>query len=155
MRIDYQSSDARQIRACDVTVIRDLRWKVLRPNEPDASRVSYEGDTATSTIHLADFRDDVPVGCITLMQQDLAPHTQCFRLRALAVLPEFQRQGLGSALIREAERHAWEAGAKTIWLSGRTHHTMFYRQRGYEVSGQTYDIPGTGMHADFIKHGPQ
>ena len=57
-------------------------------------------------------------------------------LYAVAVLKEHQRRGVGSALVREAERRLLELGCVKINLqiqSTNASVTEFYRRLGYEV----------------------
>lgn len=57
-------------------------------------------------------------------------------LYAVAVLKARQRQGVGSALVREAERRLLELGCVKINLqiqSANASVTEFYRRLGYEV----------------------
>ena len=49
-------------------------------------------------------------------------------LAPVAVLPEFQRQGIGSALIREAHRRAADSGYRSAVVLG---HKDYYPRFGY------------------------
>jgi ribosomal protein S18 acetylase RimI-like enzyme len=56
-------------------------------------------------------RDGVVIASLTLMEDGSEPE-----IRSVAVLPEFQRQGIGRALMRHAEEAAREAGYSTVQL---------------------------------------
>lgn len=53
-------------------------------------------------------------------------------LRSLAVLAEHRGTGLGIALTRALERHAWQAGLARLVLLTETAEA-FFRRRGYHV----------------------
>jgi GNAT superfamily N-acetyltransferase len=48
---------------------------------------------------------------------------------------EASRQGIGSALLRLAEQHAREHGAKSIQIQASLAGTAFYRANGFEILG--------------------
>lgn len=55
------------------------------------------------------------------------------------VLPEHQRRGVGTALVRHLESEAREIGLKRLWLltvEGAYWATAFYRRLGYEPAGR-------------------
>lgn len=66
----------------------------------------------------------------------------------LYVQRPFLRQGVGRALLAEAEKIAWERGADHTWLTawvGNERALAFYRAQGYRDVGATeYVIEGTG-----------
>lgn len=62
-------------------------------------------------------------------------------LLRLYVQEPFTGQGLGTALLRQAERSAHAAGARVMWLSpwvGNHRAIAFYPRRGYQDHGQTW-----------------
>jgi GNAT superfamily N-acetyltransferase len=69
-------------------------------------------------------------------------------VRFLAVLPQMRGQGVGSALMKECERRAWDAGAQAIGL-----HTMevmrdairLYERLGFVRTPETDFRPGEGV----------
>ena len=61
------------------------------------------------------------------------------RLRWVYVLPEFQRMGVGSALVRHIEEQARSAGYGSICLrtaEGADWAISFYRKLGYVITGR-------------------
>lgn len=66
----------------------------------------------------------------------------------LYVQRPFLRQGVGRALLAEAEKTAWRRGADDVWLTawvGNERALAFYRAQGYRDVGATeYVIEGTG-----------
>ena len=52
-------------------------------------------------------------------------------LGRIVVLPEYRRQGLGTLVVREAEKWAKELGFKKAILESRDNKTYFYETMGY------------------------
>jgi GNAT superfamily N-acetyltransferase len=70
-----------------------------------------------------------PVGCLRWVVEDGA-----FRVRRVAVAPDLQRSGVGSALMRWAEREALRRGFAVVALGvrlGLPGNLAFYRRLGY------------------------
>ncbi len=57
------------------------------------------------------------------------------KIRQVAVLPEFQQKGIGSALMGAAHEYALRAGFNTIHLHARIPAVQFYRRLGYYERG--------------------
>jgi GNAT superfamily N-acetyltransferase len=59
------------------------------------------------------------------------------RIRWVYVLPEYQRQGIGTALVLHLERQAWEVGlrrARLVTDNGATWAIAFYEHLGYTLA---------------------
>ncbi len=66
-----------------------------------------------------------------------------FMMGRLAVLAPFRGMGLGSALLRCAEKAARGAGAKVLKLHAQLHARGFYEFCGYEAYGEIEDEQGS------------
>jgi GNAT superfamily N-acetyltransferase len=90
-------------------------------------------------------RGDAVVGTALLLPPTFrAPHCEWYDRTGVAVLgqfavePSFQRQGLGSRLIRHVETRALELGAEELSIDtseGATHLIALYHRRGYRHVG--------------------
>ena len=79
-------------------------------------------------------RDDRIVGVLVLW-----PHPDHVLVETLAVVPEEQGRGVGSALLDRAELVAIESGTNTVRLStnaGMTEALAYYPRRGYTEVGR-------------------
>lgn len=65
-------------------------------------------------------------------------------LRACYVSPRFGRQGVGKALVAELEAIAKATGITALTLDSSVTAERFYRDLGYEVSGQGQHVLHTG-----------
>ena len=75
--------------------------------------------------------------------------TESFDLYWIAVSPRAQRQGLGSALLRESEAAIRRLGGKRVYIdtSGRAQYAptrAFYASAGYAVAADLEDFYGRG-----------
>ena len=115
----------------DATVA--LRDEVLRRplgllfNENQLNEESLE-------YHLACYRDDRLVACLVLSLRT----STTIRMRQVAVAPDCQRQGIGSVLVRFAEKFAWAHGYTEIMAHARESALPFYLKLGYAPVGPRF-----------------
>ena len=65
------------------------------------------------------------------LQTNLSPHTNFARIDNLAILPEYQRQGVGSVILENLEQTAQQAGSAGIILMPKVEVIPFYEKFGY------------------------
>lgn len=70
----------------------------------------------------------------------------------MAVLPSFQKQGIGEALVKEAEKFCTTQKADLIWFNARTTAVGFYQKMGYEIVGSEFEINEVGPHFLMFKY---
>ncbi len=58
-------------------------------------------------------------------------------LRALYVHPDFQRMGIGTALVQEARKHFDPCKRTIVWVASYTDASKFYRHIGFRAYGAT------------------
>ena len=75
-------------------------------------------------------------------------------LYLLGVLPERQRQGLGSALLQAGLRPIDQAGAATYLETASERNLAFYRRHGFAVTGEA-PLPSGGPTVWFLWREPQ
>jgi len=97
---------------------------------------------------IAALRDGSVAGCVMLRPIS----GDELKLRQMAVAEVCQGQGIGAALIREAEACAIEKGFSHITLHARKDAAPFYERCGYDVRGAEFlevGIPHLRMQKDF------
>ena len=107
------------------------------PRDEEFVRDKLEVYATSDSAHvLVDAREDAAVGFLVLDVQ-LLFHQEgnigC--IMAMAVLDEWRGRGVGTALVREAERIARQAGCVKISVASGIHRTethRFYRSLGFE-----------------------
>lgn len=95
---------------------------------------------------------DKVVGHLLLTEISIDENTG-LALAPLAVLPDFQKQGVGSALIKEAHEAAEKLGYPAIVVLGDPN---YYSKFGYEEASQwqiqaPFDIPSEYFRVCFLK----
>lgn len=124
-----------------------VRHDVLRKGKPIETCI-FKGDDDEQTIHLGLFLDVQLVGIISVFkeQNNLFSETNQFQIRGMAVLEEFQGKGLGTKLVKEAEKHCINLNANVIWFNARENAVPFYEKLDYKIIGDSFLIPEVGIH---------
>ena len=111
----------------------DLREAVLRA--PLGLSLSDEDTRAESTaLHYGLFNGPDCVACLLAMPE---PERR-YRVKQMAVSPEWQSRGLGARLMGEMETRLAALGAREIALHARLTAEKFYSKLGYVSSGKTF-----------------
>jgi len=111
-----------------------LRQQVLHPAQ---KLYEMELDEDNDGIHFGAFTDSALVGIISLFQHDTV-----FQFRKLAVLPEFQKMGIGNSLLDRVEEVARTEGGTSIWCNARVSAIGFYMKAGYAHTSKLFSKNG-------------
>jgi predicted GNAT family N-acyltransferase len=139
----------KQIDAKDTYIIRNI---VLRPGLP-VDTCYFDNDRDDQTFHLGAYIDDKLASIASFYlttNNDFEDEFQ-FQLRGMATLPEFQGQGLSSALLKTAFPLIEKNHVKMLWCNARTSAKGFYEKVGFQSSGKEFDVTGVGNHYLMIK----
>lgn len=111
----------------------DLRDRLLR--QPLGLRFTEEElRQDRKDYHIVTKLDEQVIGCLIL-----TPHEDgMIKMRQVAVDEQFQRQGVGQALVEDAEFFAREKSFKTIYCHARDTAVAFYEELGYHKVGNTF-----------------
>lgn len=131
-----------------------VRFRVLWPHRADEAACTIDIDDLPSALHLAAMDESArPLGVLSLFDQrsdrfpDAIPAVQpVYRLRAMGVLPEYRRLGVGQSLVEAACEAARIRGAHWLWCDAREVALPFYEALGFEYLSGSYDIPIIGPH---------
>eukprot|EP00826_Nyctotherus_ovalis_P000548 TRINITY_DN0_c712_g1_i1.p1 TRINITY_DN0_c712_g1~~TRINITY_DN0_c712_g1_i1.p1 ORF type:complete len:163 (-),score=44.12 TRINITY_DN0_c712_g1_i1:58-546(-) len=130
-----------------------LRYKVLREplGEPKGTETARPLINELSGIHVCAFTPDgkkVIGAAMGFMSKDYA------KVHALCVHEEYQKLGLGRALMNALEAKMKKRGATSVYLNSRTNTEKFYQKLGYvsvHTMTQEEAIKITGMSIIFIR----
>jgi GNAT superfamily N-acetyltransferase len=124
-----------------------VRHIVLRAGKPIES-CQFDGDELGSTHHFGYYSNNQIIGVISLFAIDNSHFItqKSFQIRGMAVLPAFQKHGVGEALVKEAEKFCTTQKAYLIWFNARTYAVGFYQKMGYEIVGSEFEIKEVGPH---------
>lgn len=111
-----------------------LRQQVLYPAQ---KLYEMELDEDNDGVHFGAFTDDNLVGIISLFQQGTS-----FQFRKLAVLPDFQKMGIGNQLLNQVEEFTQNESGTLIWCNARVTAIGFYLKAGYSHTGKLFSKNG-------------
>jgi predicted GNAT family N-acyltransferase len=120
-----------------------LRHQVLRFGLPETASV-YPEDELPTTFHLAATVDTEIVGCITVFPEAFEGEPG-WRLRGMATADDRRGQGVGAAMLRDAQRRVVDLGGNLLWCNARLSAAGFYEGCGFGLVGPEFlgemDIP--------------
>jgi len=140
------------IKEITATTAYDVRHPVLREGKPIDS-CHFDGDDLATTFHLGYYIKEQLVGVVSLLEKEYPEltTTKAFQLRGMAVLSNFQKRGIGDALVKKAEEMIITRGGTAIWMNAREVAVRFYEKIGYQKHGEPFTIPKVGLHFVMIK----
>lgn len=116
----------------EVSAALALRSRVFCEEQGVSFEADQDGRDPEAT-HIVAVDDGAVIGTCRLLFRG-----QVARLGRLAVQPERRGDGVGAAILREADRVAAEAGAETIALHAQTYAQSLYEHAGYREYGPTF-----------------
>ncbi len=125
-----------------------LRQAILRPHQKTHECV-FTHDTDAESFHLGAFVDKRLIAIASFLKDshpDLPQPESQFRIRGMATLPEYQRQGIGMALLSEGISRVKQSGATRLWCNARETALGFYQRAGFAIFGERFELPGIGAH---------
>lgn len=108
----------------------DIRHKVLWPHK-DPSFCKVEGDE-TGIHYGAKIGDEIACVASVYINGNSA------RLRKFATVESFQKQGIGSAMLKHMLGDARSSGISNFWFDARESALDFYRKFGFEAEGERF-----------------
>lgn len=141
------------IQKINSTETYPVRHIVLRAGKPIES-CQFDGDELVSTHHFGYYLNNQIIGVISLFEikHEQFVAQKSFQIRGMAVLPTYQKQGIGEALVKEAEKFCTTQKADLIWFNARTTAVGFYQKMGYEIVGSEFEINEVGPHFLMFKY---
>ena len=110
-----------------------LRIDVLR-KPLGLSYAQTDLDLEKDDIHFVAIKSNQVVGCLLL--RPLSP--TLIKMRQVAVQSDYQKLGIGQALVTASEEYARTQGILKIELSARKDAVPFYQRLGYLNTGEPY-----------------
>ena len=123
--------DVRPEAPADFDAIRDLHDRAFAPSDVEAKlvdRLRADGEHLPDLCLVAS-EDDVIAGHVFFSRARLDSGHEVLVLAPMGVLPERQRQGIGSALVEEGLRRAAETEFPLVSVLG---HAGYYPRFGFE-----------------------
>jgi ribosomal protein S18 acetylase RimI-like enzyme len=124
-----------------------LRHKVLRPHQT-IEDCDYPNDRNPDSFHLGAFEGGRLVGVGSFYkekQETIAGHIQ-WRLRGMAIDPDFRSVGAGRQLLLFGMDELKAKRADVIWCQARENAEGFYTKLGFTIKGEPFLLEGIGVH---------
>jgi N-acetylglutamate synthase-like GNAT family acetyltransferase len=121
--------------------LRVLRWPLGLDFTPEQLAAEVHD------LHLIALDNENLVACLVLTPQS----SSVIKMRQVAVEPELQGKGVGTALVAFSERVAREKGYSRMVLHARDTAVPFYLRLDYEIEGEPFEevtIPHRKMAKD-------
>ena len=148
-RVDNEDYSLREIVAQDTWAVRHPVLRAGRPLED----VYMEADEQASTFHLGMYHNKNIVGVASFMEDTHEEFTGIqTRLRGMAVLPEYRNKGIAAQILSKGEEILKERKRNVLWFNARTIALKFYKNLGYDLIGEEFDIPQVGPHVRMKKN---
>jgi predicted GNAT family N-acyltransferase len=144
------------VRPIQTAETYDLRHTVLRPTQALAE-CQYPLDDSPGACHIGCFANDVLVGVGTIFREDQNGRTDrdVWRIRGMAVAPQWRGKGAGGKILRALIAHAETQSRKgQIWCNGRANVRDFYTRFGFAQVGDAFELPHIGLHVVLVKSFP-
>ncbi|MCD4694522.1 GNAT family N-acetyltransferase [bacterium] len=124
-QIKHNSKEYQEAVDLRNTILRQLLGLIL--DEKDLQEEK-------SDIHIAFFENNIIIGTLILTPKD----KNIVRIRQVAVANDYQGKGIGSKLVKFAEKFAIDHKFSKIILSSRNTALNFYKKNGYQTLGEEY-----------------
>ena len=134
----------------------ELRHPLLRKGQPFET-CRLENDDHPETLHIGAFVSSQLVGILSAFPNPCPERKaqNAFQLRAMAVLPEFQRKKIATQLIQNILlRIKQKSTVQIIWLNARINANELYLNNGFKKLGTPFEIKPIGMHQRFLRNIP-
>lgn len=141
-----------EIREITTEETYPIRHTILRPHQP-FENCKYETDYLDTSFHMGAFYDGKLVS-IASFCEEIHPELNSgkqYRLRAMATLPEFRKQNIGSSIVNDAESKLRKKNIDYLWCKGRTEVQSYYKKLGFVPFGEVFNYPGLGPHIVMVK----
>jgi len=133
-------SDPYDLVELSLDEVQALRHVVLRPGLDEQIVVESCNDHLEGAAHFG-VREGGAVIAIGSISPDPHPSGGGFgwwRLRMMAVHPDFAGKGLGSVVLGACARHAAENGGVAMWANARMTAVGFYMRNGWMFDGEEF-----------------
>ena len=131
----------------EVEKIRKIRHECLRQGKPYSSTL-YKKDFSKETIHIAVEKEKKIISCATIYPENNIEKgfNKAYRLRGMATEEGKRRQGYGKKIVKKIEKILIEKKQNYIWCKARIEALKFYKNLGFLVVGEKFNIKDIGPH---------
>ncbi|MBP9840945.1 MAG: GNAT family N-acetyltransferase [Simkaniaceae bacterium] len=135
-----------KIRPISQEEAKGIREKILRPN--------YPLDWHQDSFHIGAFDGTLLIGICSVYHENPQQQLEqrAWRIRSIATLPEYQKQGIGRLLIEECLNYVRSKKGLFVWSNGHTAVGSFYEKCGFTLEGPRDSLPWIGAPLFYRKN---
>lgn len=140
----------KKITFSDTFPVRSL---VLRQGKP-IETCFFLGDDADDTVHFGLFYEHNLIGIASVFKINNEKFDQKnqFQLRGMALLSDYQGMGFGNLVLEEVCKFVIANKAEVLWFNAREKAVKFYKNFGFSIYGDSFEIPEIGTHFLMFKY---
>lgn len=129
----------------DLSDAYEVRFKVFVEEQKVPADIEID-DIDAVALHLVVYDNGIPVGTGRVFEQN-----GCYYLGRIAVLKEYRKRHIGSLIVKQLLRKAFELGADEVHIHAQISALEFYKKLGFVPYGQPYDEAGI-EHISMVAH---
>ena len=139
------------IRRGTLEELIDLRHAVLRQGLPREAAV-FDGDAKPGARHYVAADGGRIVGCTTLHPNQWEGRP-AWQLRGMAVADGYQGRRIGRRMVEFLELELLDdsSAPRLLWCNARVPASGFYKQLGWQIVSEEFEIPTAGPHVRMVK----
>jgi GNAT superfamily N-acetyltransferase len=113
----------------------------------------YPGDAVKGAVHFGVFdgQSTVAIASIAPEPSPLFSESTQYRLRGMAVDPEYRRHRLATRLLASIELCLSQRQVPLLWFNARQVAFPFYESLGYEYASELFEMEEIGPHRVMYK----
>lgn len=135
------------IRFAEVEELLTIRNEVLREGRLTPGECRFPTDKIPGAFHLVYAVDNHPACIASFHPQNYGEYAgSAYQLRGMATIEEYRGKGLGNQLVNFAIVYLRGQKANYVWCNARKNAVRFYKNLGFEVISNEFDVPGIGPH---------
>jgi GNAT superfamily N-acetyltransferase len=132
------------IQSAELLSVRNI---VLREGKLTNNECRFPTDEIEGAFHLGYFVDDELATVVSLHPQNYGEIAGIgYQLRGMATLAEYRGKGLGKLIVDFAIGQLRKRGADYIWCNARKVASKFYKDCGFKIISNEFEIKGIGPH---------
>lgn len=127
-----------------------IRAPILRKNQPP-EWASIKEDDDENTIHIGGFDYETIIATATIYPENRENNMNEWRLRGMAVLENYQSNGIGEKLLTKCFNIIRSKNGKVLWCNARIKAVNFYKKCEFTICSEKFNIPNIGAHFQMEK----
>ena len=135
------------IKFIPVEALLAIRNEVLRDNRLTLDECRWDSDSLAAAFHLGYYVNDELACIASFHPQSYGEFSGMgYQLRGMATIEKYRGQGIGNQLLNFALTYLRGQKVNYVWCNARTKALKFYKNLGFEVISDEFEVPVIGPH---------